>query len=360
MSGFVSTSRECARTQSRSGPAVSPSNEAARTLGSTRERNDLSWSAASALVGARYRAVAFSSSSRAESTGSWYASDLPDAVPVAITTDRPCRARDAAAAWWAHGRVIPRARNRSTSSSGAQSCQSAERPGRGGTSSTWVTGSCLPPASTRSSRSRPRRAAPSGSRVRTTPLTLARASLVRSGASSTGPVAGPALITRRRPTRRCVMDLTLNTRDQGGHTVLAVSGEVDVYTAPALRDRIADLLDSGQHQLVIDLGGVEFLDSTGLGVLVAGLNRAREVGGSLSLVCPQERVLKLFRITGLDEVFTVHSTVDEALARRSGVGEELLDEVRLAVGEACARAVRLHKRHGVSSSVTVEFTESDR
>jgi anti-sigma B factor antagonist len=52
-------------------------------------------------------------------------------------------------------------------------------------------------------------------------------------------------------------------------------------------------------------------------VLVAGLNRAREVGGSLSLVCPQERVLKLFRITGLDEVFTVHSTVDEALASPS-------------------------------------------
>ena len=110
------------------------------------------------------------------------------------------------------------------------------------------------------------------------------------------------------------MDLTLNTRTEGQHTVLAVAGEVDVYTAPALRDRIADLLDKGQQRLVIDLGGVEFLDSTGLGVLVAGLNRAREVGGSLSLVCPQERVLKLFRITGLDEVFTVHSTVDDALA----------------------------------------------
>jgi anti-sigma B factor antagonist len=113
------------------------------------------------------------------------------------------------------------------------------------------------------------------------------------------------------------VDLTLNTRTEGEYTVLAVSGEVDVYTAPALRDRIADLLDSGQKQLIIDLAGVEFLDSTGLGVLVAGLNRAREVGGSLSLVCPQERVLKLFRITGLDEVFTVHATVDEALAGSS-------------------------------------------
>jgi anti-sigma B factor antagonist len=110
------------------------------------------------------------------------------------------------------------------------------------------------------------------------------------------------------------VDLTLSNRTEGAYTVLAVAGEVDVYTAPALRDRIAELLDGGQRKLVIDLGGVEFLDSTGLGVLVAGLNRAKEVGGVLSLVCPQERVLKLFRITGLDEVFTVHSTVDDALA----------------------------------------------
>jgi anti-sigma B factor antagonist len=110
------------------------------------------------------------------------------------------------------------------------------------------------------------------------------------------------------------VELTLNSRVQDGRTLLEVVGEVDVYTAPALRDRISDLIDAGQHTLVVDLGGVEFLDSTGLGVLVAGLNRAKEVGGSLTLVCPQERVLKLFRITGLDEVFTVHGTVDEALA----------------------------------------------
>jgi len=110
------------------------------------------------------------------------------------------------------------------------------------------------------------------------------------------------------------VELTLNSRTQADRTVLEVAGEVDVYTAPTLRDRIADVLDGGQHRLVVDLGGVEFLDSTGLGVLVAGLNRAREIGGSLSLVCPQERVLKLFRITGLDEVFVVHGTVDEALA----------------------------------------------
>ena len=64
------------------------------------------------------------------------------------------------------------------------------------------------------------------------------------------------------------MDLTLNTRDEAGHTVLAVCGEIDVYTAPKLREQIVDLLDSGQHHLVVDMDGVEFLDSTGLGVLV--------------------------------------------------------------------------------------------
>jgi anti-sigma B factor antagonist len=115
-------------------------------------------------------------------------------------------------------------------------------------------------------------------------------------------------------TRRNAVDLSLNTRTQGEHTVLEVSGEVNDSTGPALRERITDLLDAGQHLLVVDLGDVEFLDSTGLGVLVAGLNRAREVGGSLALVCPQERVLKPFRITGLDEVFAIHNTVDEALA----------------------------------------------
>ena len=114
------------------------------------------------------------------------------------------------------------------------------------------------------------------------------------------------------------MDLTLNTRKQADFTVLEVGGEVDLYTAPTLRDRVADLLEAGERQLIVDLGGVEFLDSTGLGVLVAGLNRSREVGGHFALVCPQERVLKLFRITGLDEVFTVHDTVDDALASTAG------------------------------------------
>lgn len=110
------------------------------------------------------------------------------------------------------------------------------------------------------------------------------------------------------------MDITLNSHDELGYTVLEVAGEVDVYTAPTLRDRITDLLDGGQRRLVVNLTTVEFIDSTGLGVLVGALNRAKELGGSLDLVCPQERVLKLLRITGLDDVFSVYRTVGDAAA----------------------------------------------
>ncbi|MBI1759596.1 MAG: STAS domain-containing protein [Actinobacteria bacterium] len=106
------------------------------------------------------------------------------------------------------------------------------------------------------------------------------------------------------------MDLTLNVHSQGGRTVLEVSGEVDVYTGPTLRDRITALLDGGALDLVIDLGRVEFIDSTGLGVLVGALNRVRDLGGSMVLRCSQERVLKLLRITGLDQVFTVQAVLD--------------------------------------------------
>jgi anti-sigma B factor antagonist len=108
------------------------------------------------------------------------------------------------------------------------------------------------------------------------------------------------------------MDLTLTHRDHGSAVVLAVAGEIDVYTSPALRDRIGALLRPDE-QLIVDLSGVGFLDSTGLGVLVAGLNRSRELGAGMSLVCRNDRILTLFRITGLDQVFTTHATTEDAL-----------------------------------------------
>ena len=109
------------------------------------------------------------------------------------------------------------------------------------------------------------------------------------------------------------MDLSLSTRPEGDRTVVEVGGEIDVYTAPRLRDKITELVGAGVYDLVIDMEAVEFLDSTGLGVLVGGLKKVRAHGGSLRLVCTQERLLKIFRITGLAKVFTMHPTLDEAL-----------------------------------------------
>lgn len=108
------------------------------------------------------------------------------------------------------------------------------------------------------------------------------------------------------------MDLTLATREDDGRAVVAVGGEIDVYTAPRLRDRITELVGAGHYDLVVDLEAVEFLDSTGLGVLVGGLKKVRAHGGSLELVCTQERLLKIFRITGLAKVFVIRDSVAPA------------------------------------------------
>ncbi len=96
--------------------------------------------------------------------------------------------------------------------------------------------------------------------------------------------------------------------------MLDVAGEVDVYSAPTLRERLAELLEATEPDVIVNLTEVTFLDSTGIGTLVAALNRAVALGGTLLLVCDHERLLKLFRITGLDSVFSIHPTVEAALA----------------------------------------------
>lgn len=110
------------------------------------------------------------------------------------------------------------------------------------------------------------------------------------------------------------MDLTLSTRRDGDRTVIEVGGEIDVYTAPKLREALAAAVEQGNYDLVVDFEEVEFLDSTGLGVLVGGLKRVRLRDGSLRIVCTQERLLKVFRITGLTKVFAIHDSVAEAVA----------------------------------------------
>ena len=111
------------------------------------------------------------------------------------------------------------------------------------------------------------------------------------------------------------MDLVLNEYSAApGRTVIAVNGEIDVYTAPRLREMLIRLVDEEKYHLIVDMEGVEFLDSTGLGVLVGGLKRVRSHDGGIDLVCTQGRILRIFRITGLSKVFNIFDSVEEALA----------------------------------------------
>jgi anti-anti-sigma factor len=108
------------------------------------------------------------------------------------------------------------------------------------------------------------------------------------------------------------VDLKLDHRTEDGLTIVEVEGEIDVYTAPRLRELLIDLVNKGNFHLLVNMEKVDFLDSTGLGVLVGGLKRVRAHDGSLELVCTQERILKIFRITGLTKVFGIYASVDEA------------------------------------------------
>ena len=114
------------------------------------------------------------------------------------------------------------------------------------------------------------------------------------------------------------MDLKLGHHVRDGIEVIDVQGEIDMYTPPRLRELLIDLVSKGSYQLVVNLEKVGFLDSTGLGVLVGGLKRVRAHDGSLDLVCTQQRILKIFRITGLTEVFGIYETVDQAIAATKG------------------------------------------
>ena len=110
------------------------------------------------------------------------------------------------------------------------------------------------------------------------------------------------------------MDLDVSTREEGGRVIVAAIGEVDVFTAPLLDAELSRLTADGRVNLVVDLARVDFLDSTGLSVLVKALKRVREAEGSLDVVVVSERVEKVFRITGLDQLIPLHASVAAALA----------------------------------------------
>jgi anti-sigma B factor antagonist len=110
------------------------------------------------------------------------------------------------------------------------------------------------------------------------------------------------------------MQLRTEVVDIAGWTVVSVFGEVDVATAPELKERLTGLVNDGRVKLVLDLSGVDFLDSTGLGMIVSALKRARTHNGDLRIVCTESRITRLFEITGLDKALTVWPTADAAVA----------------------------------------------
>jgi len=96
-----------------------------------------------------------------------------------------------------------------------------------------------------------------------------------------------------------------------GSAVVGVTGELDVFTAPKLEEQLSQLIAGGTSGVTLDLTSVDFLDSTGLGVMVKALKWAKEAGGNLQVVASEEKIVKVFRITGLDEVMSLRPTLGE-------------------------------------------------
>lgn len=114
------------------------------------------------------------------------------------------------------------------------------------------------------------------------------------------------------------MDLRVDRRDGRDVAVLAVRGELEVNGAPTLRLALIEAIEEEPgRRVVVDLEGVDFIDSAGLGVLVGGLTRARRHAGELVLVATGRSVLKVLELTGLTRVFEIHVSRAAAL----GVGE---------------------------------------
>lgn len=115
---------------------------------------------------------------------------------------------------------------------------------------------------------------------------------------------------------RASLDFVVSSERRGDAIgVVTISGEVDVYTSPRVRSAMLEQFDAGATSLVVDLAKVDYLDSSGLGVLVAGLKRAREHGGEVYLVACKPRILRVLEVTGLKRVFALTPTVDEAVQK---------------------------------------------
>lgn len=103
-----------------------------------------------------------------------------------------------------------------------------------------------------------------------------------------------------------------------GAPVLAVHGQADLHTAPELRAAITNAIDGGAKGMVVDLSEATFIDSMTLGVLLGAVKRLRPTGGKVGIVCVDPHIRRIFEITLLDRVFSIHTDRDGALAVADG------------------------------------------
>lgn len=106
----------------------------------------------------------------------------------------------------------------------------------------------------------------------------------------------------------------VRVRRDAGAVVLVLSGELDIDTAPQLREELEAQLDEGAERVLVDCAELHFCDSTGLNVLLAARLRAEASGAAIELAALQPPVARMFEVTEARTVFVVHETVDEALA----------------------------------------------
>ena len=95
--------------------------------------------------------------------------------------------------------------------------------------------------------------------------------------------------------------------------VVAVTGEIDLFTAPEFKQRVSAPIDAGRTRLIVDLTATTFIDSSSLGVLIGAHRRLKRRGGTMAVVCDSDAIVKTFRITGLDGVFTLVGSLDDAV-----------------------------------------------
>jgi anti-sigma B factor antagonist len=113
-----------------------------------------------------------------------------------------------------------------------------------------------------------------------------------------------------------VRALAISTEQPGPNTaVIGLKGEVDLYSCPELKEELLRVIGDGATLVVVDLTETTFIDSTGLGVLVRGVERLHTEAGRLAIVCTDPNMTKVFEVTGLDRVFSIYSTREEALAQ---------------------------------------------